>query len=144
MHYDSPQWSENGAQTQHDQTHAILFIEPHGIPIGATSFSRIKWQNAPPGWRMSFVWIAEPYRRHGHLTKRWPGFHQTYGSFTLEYPLSDAMHAFAKKRGGVTAAQHGSTPAGGSPEAPEPGASDQCARGRMPPEAPGGVWVPSG
>jgi hypothetical protein len=49
--YDFPQWSKDGAQAERDQTHAILFVEPEGIPIGATSFSWIEWANAPPGWR---------------------------------------------------------------------------------------------
>jgi hypothetical protein len=43
----------------------------------------VQLQNVPPGY---FVWIAEPYRRQGHLTKCWPGFHQAYGGSTTPFP----------------------------------------------------------
>jgi hypothetical protein len=97
--YDCTQWSADGALTRTQQCHAILFVEPGGIPIGACSFSWIVWQDAPASWRMNFVWIAEPYRRQGQLVRRWPLFQQRYGEFALELPLSKAMRAFITKHG---------------------------------------------
>jgi hypothetical protein len=97
--YDFTQWSETGEQARSNQTHAILFVEPAGIVIGAAAFSFMAWENHPPGWHMNFVWIAEPWRRRGQLSRRWAGFRERYGAFTLDHPLSEAMESFATKHG---------------------------------------------
>jgi len=70
------------------------------IIVGACAFRWREYTNHEPMWAMQWIWIAPRARRHGVLTHRWHGF-QTHFSFVLEYPLSDAMQAFATKQGVV-------------------------------------------
>ena len=60
-----------------------------------------EYTNHEPMWAMQWIWVAPRARRHGVLTRRWHGFQTRFGSFVLEYPLIDAMQAFATKQGVV-------------------------------------------
>jgi hypothetical protein len=48
---------------------------------------------------LNFAWIAEPWRRKGVMSRRWPRWRATYGEFTLEQPFSEAMANFLAKHG---------------------------------------------
>jgi hypothetical protein len=74
-----------------------LLVEDVAIPVGAVAFSWIDWLNRNPGWQLQFAWIADQWRRTGVMSRRWPGWREAYGAFTLGQPLSDAMTAFVAK-----------------------------------------------
>ena len=98
---DFPQWNENKAPQmiayQRD-LHALLLVEDENIPVGAVSFAWTIWSDAEPDWHMLFAWVADEWRRKGVMSRRWPHWRSTYGDFTLEHPLSDAMEVFVAAR----------------------------------------------
>jgi hypothetical protein len=99
--YDFPQWREDGPPRasrggRERDLHALLLVEDGIIPVGAVSFSRIDWKDSAPGWHMNFAWAADDWRRKGVMSRRWLGWRSTYGDFTLDPPLSDAMRAFVE------------------------------------------------
>jgi hypothetical protein len=99
--YDFVQWGQDRAPrpcTRGGRTHAILLVED-ATPVGAVGFEWIIWGKTPPGWHRNFAWIAEPRRRQGVLSRRWPQWLATYGEFTLEQPFSEAMANFLARRG---------------------------------------------
>ena len=77
--------------------HALVLVEDEFIAVGAVGFVWKKWSDAEPGWHVNFAWIADEWRREGVMTRRWGGWRKTYGAFTLEHPLSNAMSAFIDK-----------------------------------------------
>jgi hypothetical protein len=94
-HYDFAQWREDRAP-EGEGIHALLLIEERRA-VGAAGFEYHTWTNYPHGWHLNFIWIATAWRRRGVLSKRWPRWVQTYGRFTVETPLSEAMQAFCAK-----------------------------------------------
>jgi hypothetical protein len=100
-------WTADGSSLQdndyHRDYHAWLIVEPTPegpVGVGAAAFIWTVWSNAPPRWRLTFVWIAEGWRCKGVLSRRWPRWRELYGDFTLDPPLSQAMGAFVDKHGG--------------------------------------------
>jgi len=107
--YDFVQWYELGPGREFEpdfRARAFLFIaDDNAIIAGACAFRWRAWTKAPHEWAMDWVWLAPRFRRRGILTRHWPTFTALFGSgFYLEPPLSDAMEAFARKRGHLRAA----------------------------------------
>jgi hypothetical protein len=97
----NPQWNIDCApepRSPGGRIHAILLVED-STPVGAAGFAYTYWADAPPGWHLNFAWIAEPWRRKGVMSRRWPRWRATYGEFTLEQPFSEAMANFLAKHG---------------------------------------------
>ncbi|MBE7157415.1 MAG: hypothetical protein INR62_03085 [Rhodospirillales bacterium] len=69
--------------------------------VGGCSFHWIDWENAEPGFSMTWAWLHPHFRHQGHLGKAWPYFREHYGNFYVEYPHSAAMSAFLQKIGHV-------------------------------------------
>ena len=98
--YDFVQWGEDHApraSTPGGRLHAILLIE-NSTAVGVAGFEFVNWSNKAPGWHMVMVWIAEPWRRKGVLSRRWARWRETYGEFTVEKPISEAMADFLSKQ----------------------------------------------
>ena len=74
------------------------------MPVGVVGFTFIKWSDAPPGWHMFMAWVADGWRRQGVMSRRWPGWCQMYGDFTLEQP-NEAMRALLRKMRGAALAR---------------------------------------
>lgn len=92
--YDFDQWH----QTKRDEgAVAYVFADDtgrfgKGAPIGGCAF-RLRGST----WTLDWIWVIPALRRQGILTRRWERFRQRFGEFDLEYPLSDAMEAFATR-----------------------------------------------
>ena len=48
---------------------------------------------------MLMAWMAEPWRRHGVLSRRWERWRETYGDFSIETPISRGVANFLAQRG---------------------------------------------
>jgi zinc-finger of acetyl-transferase ESCO len=116
--YDWPQWDKDRPPRMYDNErdkHALLLVENGTVPVGAVSFSWIDWPSAgamaegspASGWHMFFAWVADDWRRKGVMSRRWRRWLSTYGDFSLEPPLSDAMAAFVRSRAWDKAAAEG-------------------------------------
>lgn len=82
--------------------HGFLFIDHNGVfskdtIVGACSF-RKRNMDGQDYWAMQWIWMCPKARRLGILTKWWPDFCKLFGSFEIEYPVSDAMSEFMKKQ----------------------------------------------
>jgi hypothetical protein len=104
MTYDpglpEPQWNKNRPADMADNErglHALVLVENESIPVGAVAFSQIISEDRALVWRMMFASIDDEWRRRGVMTRRWSGWREIYGDFTLETPLSLAMKAFVIK-----------------------------------------------
>ena len=90
---DRPSWMDDDQR----DLHAIILVEEKFTPVGAVAFSQIIRDGRAPVWRMMFASVHEDWRRKGVMSRRWPGWRETYGDFELEEPLSRAMKAFVAK-----------------------------------------------
>lgn len=93
--YDFVQFS--ACETDDDYV-AFLFTERDvfgtPVPFGATCFRWRRWNDAPDGWAMQWIWMHPYYLAQGHLTEAWPLFRGLFGDFHVESPLSRAMEGF--------------------------------------------------
>jgi hypothetical protein len=55
-------------------------------------------RTTPPTCSPFFAGVAGDWRRKGVRSRRWRRWLSTYGDFSLEPPLSDAMAAFVRSR----------------------------------------------
>lgn len=95
--YDFSQWARNPLDDPEPE--GFLFSDDDGRVIGAAAFRPQSDADRP--WRLDWVWIAPDHRRQGHLGRQWSLFRQSYGEFDMTPPVSDAMQAFLKSRGGI-------------------------------------------
>lgn len=100
--YDQVQYCSQ--EIDDDGHRAYLWVKPgtleHGKVkvIGACCFRWRKWEGAPPGYRLQWIWFHPHERRNGHLTKAWPYFQKRFGKFIPESPLSLGMKHFLLKQ----------------------------------------------
>jgi hypothetical protein len=102
---DFPQWRWDGppkpAGYERD-LHAWLLVEDKTTPVGVVGFTFIKgWKDdaLPPGWHLFMAWVADAWRRKGVMSRRWAGWRQIYGDFTVEQP-NRQMRALMRKMAG--------------------------------------------
>jgi hypothetical protein len=67
------------------------------IAYGACGFGRDF--NDKHRWCLSWVWFHPYERRRQHLSNAWPYFHERFGAFSIDTPLSLEMQVFLKKNG---------------------------------------------
>lgn len=92
--YDFVQWHPT---KRDDGAVAFVFADDtgrfgRGTPVGGCAF-RLRGSV----WTLDWIWVIPAMRRQGVLSRRWERFRQHFGEFGLEYPLSDAMKAFAAR-----------------------------------------------
>lgn len=97
--YDFLQWDGGANRPASGDCHGYLFAandtEHQGVIAGACAF----FPEKEGRWCLGWIWIAPKYRRKGVLESRWSSFLEQYGDFTIEHPLSTAMHEFVVKYG---------------------------------------------
>lgn len=101
--YDYLQYGYNGWESDPNH-HAFLWVDTHRgeyFPkspcVGATCFRWREYPDGHKGWGMQWLWFHPYYRRTGLLSRTWDMFHEQFGDFELEKPLSDAMKQFLAK-----------------------------------------------
>jgi hypothetical protein len=77
-----------------DDTHTI----PIGAVAGACGFREVEYRDAPPIWRLEWIWLVPGVRRRGILTRQWEWLKSHHGEFDL-VAVSDAMKSFCRKIG---------------------------------------------
>lgn len=70
-----------------------------GQAFGGCCFRRRDWEDAEPGYCLTWIWMHPYMRNKGFLTESWPYFKERFGDFTIEPPISHAMEGFLRKQG---------------------------------------------
>ncbi|HEU6448929.1 MAG TPA: hypothetical protein VFV23_10880 [Verrucomicrobiae bacterium] len=109
MHYDFPPYTASEAEYSLDvlRDRVLIFTNHHTTEkwervfylIGAVGVRWRKWEDAPHGWSVAWVWFHPYERRKGHLTKAWPFLLEMFPKPHVEPPISDAMKRFLLKVG---------------------------------------------
>lgn len=98
--YDFLQWDGGASQRASSKCHGYLLSVNNpehqpGVIAGACAF----FPKKEGGWKLGWIWTAPKFRRSGILASRWSAFLEQYGDFTIEHPLSAAMHNFVLRHG---------------------------------------------
>lgn len=96
FHYDFVPYDPDEADRS---LRGYIWISDTDIAIGGCCFRRVKWENAAPGYLLTWVWFHPYERRQGHLTRIWPFFETRFSRFSVDPPYSEAMTRFLQKHG---------------------------------------------